>query len=102
MANVYRAPKQWCLGKDETVNSFENWKQNIVYSAFLVDGVTWGKNTKPDPLRGFNDADVSVNSRRTAAQKVTIFEFMLGQIANYCPVLSRNIIVRNSTAVKTA
>ena len=95
---------QFCLGKDETVNSFENWKQNIVYSAFLVDGVTWGKNTKSDPLRGFidNDADVSVNSRSTAAQKVTICEFMLGQIANYCPVLSRNIIVRNSTAVKTA
>ena len=26
-----RAPKQWQLTKDETINSFENWKQNSVY-----------------------------------------------------------------------
>jgi len=39
------------------VNSFENSKQNIVYtlsldptfSAFLVEGITWGKNTKSAP-----------------------------------------------------
>ena len=57
MANTYWAPKQWGLGKDETVNSFENWRKNIVYtllldpnfSAFLVDGVTGGKKTKSAP-----------------------------------------------------
>ena len=25
---TYKAPKQWKLGKIETLNSFENWKQN--------------------------------------------------------------------------
>jgi hypothetical protein len=37
--------------------------------------------------------------RRTAAQKVTHLEMMLGQIANYAPVISRNTIVRNSTSI---
>jgi hypothetical protein len=48
---VARAPKQWSLTKNETVNSFENWKQNLQYTLaldeqfapFLVDGVTWQK-----------------------------------------------------------
>ena len=26
-----RAPKQWTLTKTETVNSFENWRQNLQY-----------------------------------------------------------------------
>ncbi len=46
MANTHRAPKQWFLTKVETVNSFENWRQNLVYTLsldtefvpFLVNG----------------------------------------------------------------
>ena len=37
--------------------------------------------------------------RRTAAQKVTHLEMMLGQIANYVHIISRNTIVRNPTSV---
>lgn len=37
--------------------------------------------------------------RRTAAQKATQLELLLGQIANYCPVISRNTIVKNSTSL---
>ena len=104
-----RAPKQWCLTKTETVTSYENWRQNIVYtlsldpnfSPFLVEGTTWTKKTAAAPLRGFtNDGeDVPRNSRRTAIKKITMLELMLGQIANYCPILSRNTIVKNSTSV---
>ena len=51
MASTHRAPKQWCLSKVETINSFENWKQNLLYTLsldsnfapFLGDGVTWLK-----------------------------------------------------------
>ncbi len=32
-------------------------------------------------------------------QKVSMLELMLGQIANYCPVISRNTIVKNSTCI---
>ena len=28
-----------------------------------------------------------------------MLELMLGQIANYCPVISRNMIVKNSTCI---
>ena len=106
-----RAPKQWCLTKNETVNSFENWKQNIIYTLsldsnfapFLIDGVTWGKKSKKSPLRGFTDDGeaIAADKRRTAQQKVNILELMLGQIANFCPIISRNTIVKNSTSVES-
>ena len=38
-------------------------------------------------------------SRRSAIQKVTHLEMMLGQIANYCPVITRNTIIKNSTSI---
>ena len=38
--------------------------------------------------------------RRTAQQKVNMLELMLGQIANYCPIISCNTIVKNSTSIE--
>lgn len=109
MANTQRAPKQWCLGKVETVNSFENWRQNLIYTLsldpnftpFLRDGATWTKKSRNDPLRGFvNDGeDVPEARRMTSAEKVTKLELMLGQIANFCPIISRNTIIRSSTSI---
>ena len=106
-----RAPKQWSLTKQETITSFEAWRQNLQYTlsldpnfaGFLVDDVTWLKKTNAQPLRGFqNDGeDVAEANRRTAAQKCTHLELMLGQIANYCQVISRNTIVKNSTSIKS-
>ena len=108
---THRAPKQWSLTKVENVNSFENWKENLRYvltldpnfAPFLVDNFRWEKKTRANPNRGFIDdvAPVPVERRRTAAQKVTQLELMLGQIANYCPVISRNTIIRNSTSVES-
>ena len=69
------------------------------FAPFLVDGATWLKKTKANPLRGFTDDGSSANPRLTAQQKVNMLELMLGQIANYCPVISRNTIVKNSTSV---
>ena len=110
MANTHRAPKQWCLSKSETINSFENWRQNIVYTLsldpnfapFLGEGTQWGKKTRATPNRGFEDDDQNVPEaqRRTAAQKVTMLEVLLGQIANYCPIISRSTIVKNSTSME--
>ena len=104
-----RAPKQWCLSKSETVGSFENWKQNLQYTLsldvnfapLLVSGVTWDKKSKQAPLRGFIDdlEDVSQARRQTGEQKANLLELMLGQIANFCPVVSRNTIVKNSTSL---
>ena len=105
-----RAPKQWSLTKRETITSFEAWRHNLQYTLsldpnfapYLIDGVTWLKKTTTAPLRGFeDDADpIPEAQRRTAAQKATQLE-LLGQIANYCPVISCNSVVRNSTSLNT-
>ena len=66
MAATSRAPKQWSLKTRETLNSFENWKHNLIYTLsldpnfapFLVEGVKWEKKTKANPLCGFgNDGE---------------------------------------------
>ena len=101
MANN-RAPKQWCLTKHETINTFENWRQNQLYTLsldgnfahFMADGTKWERKGKASPNRGFTDDPEGTTNRRTAVQKVTQLELMLGQIANYCPVISRNSIVK--------
>lgn len=108
MANG-RAPKQWCLTKTETVNTFENWKQNLTYTLsldknfapFLVSGSKCEKKTRNSPHRGFaNDGEeVEEANRRTREQKVSMLELMFGQIANYCPIISRNTIAKNSTSI---
>ena len=111
MSSQVRAPKQWALSKHETITSFEAWRQNLQYilsldknfADFLVDGVTWSKKTVAAPLRGFvsDGQDIPAANRRTAHQKVTHLELMLGQIANYCPIISRNTIVKNSTSLSS-
>ena len=107
MAGI-RAPTQWSLSKQETITSFEAWRQNLQYTLsldpnfapFLIDGVQWSKKTSTAPLRGFesDNEDVPEAKRRTAEQKVTQLELLLGQIANYCPIISRNSIVKSSTS----
>ena len=109
MAATHRAPKQWCLSKVESIN-FENWKQNLIYTLsldnnfapFLADGFTWLKKTRGQPLRGLqNDGEsVPLAHRLTARQKVNFLELMLGQIANYCPIISRSTLVKNSTSLE--
>ena len=109
MAVMQRAPKQWSLTKRETINSFENWRQNITYvlsldpnfADFLLDGVTWEKKTSNNPRRGLVDdgEDIAAARRKTAGQKVSQLELMLGQIANFCPVISRNTIIKQTTSI---
>ena len=104
-----RAPKQWSLTKNESINTFEAWRQNLVYTLsldqnfapFMVEGCTWLKKTPKTTLRGFADdgEEVAEAKRRTKEQKVSHLELMLGQIANYCPIISRNTIVKNSTSL---
>ena len=106
MAATHRAPKQWPLSKRETINSFENWRQNITYTLqldqhflpFMVPDTAWNKKTHADPHRGLRD-DPAGEGQVTAATKVAHLEMMLGQIANYCPIISRNTIVKNSTSL---
>ena len=39
--------------------------------------------------------------RRSAGQKVAAIELMLGQIVNFCPVISRNTIIKGSFSLNS-
>lgn len=106
MAN--RAPKQWQLTTSETINSFKTWKDNLCYTLsldpafkpFLKDDVTWKKSTDPAPSRGFTDtAATDTTPIITKESKCATLNLMLGQIANYCTIISRNQIIKNSTSL---
>ena len=107
MASSNKAPKQWQLTTNETLNSFKNWKENLVYTLsldksfapYLKDGVTWGKQTSTTPLRGFTDDGDEVPDKKTKEDKCTTLNLMLGQIANYATVISRNQIIKSSVSL---
>jgi len=108
------APKQWALTENETLTSFEAWKSNFTYrlnsearfAIFLVDGSTWNKKARGQgDVRGLLPdlgADNAPDPNGyTAAQKVHNLELMLGQIANFCPIISRRTIVHDSTSLSS-
>ena len=104
-----RAPKQLELTKNETVNSVEIWKQNLLnilsldtnFAPFLKPGFEWKKTSTTHPTRGLADDGDSVpeSQRRTGAKKNAALELMLGMIANYCCVISRNSIIKQSVSL---
>ena len=101
------APKQRYLEKVETLNSFNAWKDNLIYilslnanfTPYLGEGAAW--QTDAVANRGYADDgnDVAQNARVTAAQKAARLKLMLGQIANYATVISRNQIIERSTSL---
>jgi hypothetical protein len=72
-----------------------------LFAPFLADGTTWQKKTAANRNRGLQDdaAPIPAANRRTAAEKNASLDLMLGQIANFCPVIARNAIVKNATSV---
>ena len=109
--NSNRSPKQWSLTKNETITTFEAWRQNLQYSLsldanfvpFLADNFTWLKKSSTAPNRGLepDGDDVPTTRRRTAFQKNLHLDLMLGQIANFCTVISRSSILNNSTSISS-
>ena len=102
-----RAPKQWSLTKTETVTSFESWRQNLTYTLaldskfapFLARDCSWLK-ASADPNRGLKDDAADAENKQTAAQKCAMLELLLGQIANFCPIIARNTITKKSTSLE--
>lgn len=105
----HTAPKQWQLTTTETINSFEAWRQNLIYrlsinndfAPFLGTNYSWSKKSTVHPLRGLrNDAaPIPEAQRLTAIQKNVKLELMLNQIANWCPVIARQTIVNGCTSM---
>ena len=108
MAQSNKAPKQWSLGKSETLNSFNAWKENLTYVLSLDSNftpyltATWQKWTTANPNRGFtNDGDevTDAAARKTKEQKVAQLNLMLGQVANFATIISRNQIVKETVSL---
>ena len=105
MGDTKTAPKRWCLSEHETLNSFEVWRQHQIwclaqektFAPFLTDGITWSKKSTSNPTRGLTN-DEGENAV-TAAQKVLHLESLLQQICNFCPVVSRSTIIKQSTSI---
>ena len=85
------------LGPNETINSFETWKGILIFALnqepsfapFLIRNKSWERKARNNPLRGL-----------ASAQEVVNLEFLLAQIANLCPVISRHTIIKNSTSLE--
>ena len=108
MAQSNKAPKQWSLGKSETLNSFNAWKENLTYVLSLDSNftpyisATWGKWTAATPNRGFVDDGEEVTdaaARKKKEHKVAQLNLMLGQVANFATIISRNQIVKETTSL---
>ena len=77
-ANNYRAPKQRELTESETLQTFESWRQNLIFqlradqqfAPYFEAGATWLRKTRAAPNRGYTDDAQGALNRRTAAQKV--------------------------------
>ena len=97
------APKLRVLTSSETQTSLEVWKETLLFHLtldgsfedFLEDGVEWKSSAFEN--RGLLPDDASKGAAaRTAKQKATILKLMLGTIASYAPVISREFIVNEA------
>ena len=100
------APKQLTLTENETITSLEAWRQNLqftlsldaTFASFLVEDSTWLKKTSTSPLRGFTD-DQEPITEAYSGTKINSSRVNALSIANYCPIISRSLIVKSSTSV---
>ena len=103
-----KVPKQWCLGKIESISSFESWRQNLLYTLNLdphfapLLGESVGAKRQRQILIEVLLMTLALSPQsleKTAQQKAVMLDLMLGQIASFCHVIARNCIVRNSTSL---
>ena len=98
-------PKQWKLNTTETQNSFDSWRESIIWhisideksSRFLTDLKTWSNGEN----RGFvNDGDgFSNDTKMTAIAKKSLLNIVLGSIASNAPVISPRFIKNVATSL---
>ena len=84
-----------------SIAAFENWKHSVLYSLRL-DGecndyidIEFGKKTKNNPHRDLQNDPATKENGKTAARKAQDVDFMLAQIANFCPKIPRNDIIKD-------
>ena len=113
MTNFKIGPKIIPLSDVETIGSIERWKNNVTYhlrqnNDFLpyLQG-HFGKKSKATPCRALTDeiktetvGDETITSVvNSKVDKCFIVDMMLDQIANHCPLIPRNDIIRDSASL---
>ena len=69
------------------------------FASFLEPGSTWLKHKTTNPNCGLTNDPEAANPHVMAAQKLYRLDLMLGQIANVCPIISRNLFIRDSVSL---
>ena len=102
-----RSRRLECLTENETISSFNSWKQNLTFQLttaaefvpFLARGFTWRPSKVQD--RGMEDdgEDVPMARRKLALQKAALLDQMIRFISSYCPVHIQSEIERKCTSL---
>ena len=95
-ANIM-VPKQWPHGEVETFSSFECWRNNLPFFLSLnkdFDQFLSSNCSKKSHIGPGRVPSDTVDQMPDA--KFVLLERMLGQIANYAPIVSRKSIVNQS------
>ena len=99
------APKIRPLTKNESPESFQAWKETILFNLtldgnfemFLEEGFTWGPTTLAN--RGLTSDAEAVPRGKTAKQKAALLNLMLGTIATYTQVIARAYITTDALSL---
>jgi len=100
---AFRAPKPWQLTENETINTFANWKSNVLYNLSLNNefaqflDTSWSKKSVTN--RGLQDLKEGEEIKKTAVQQAIVLERMLGLVAQFVPALLRSEIIKRSTSL---
>ena len=103
-----RPPKLEKLTDNETLNSFLIWKENLKYTLDLDNNckpfvscncTSWSDSDTADRGLADDGSLVPQDDRKTKSEKARLLTLMLGQIANWCTVISRHQIVNESTSL---
>ena len=86
----------------KSIQEFENWKHSVLYSLrldgdykeWLKPNAQFGKKTAHKPHRDLKDVGTGTE-RVTAETRCNDVDFMLEQIAQYCPKIPHNDIVKD-------
>lgn len=101
------APKLRILSPSETQTSLEVWKETLLFhltldgsfEEFLEDDAEW-KSSAFDNRGLLPDDSTKVAEAKSSKQKATILKLMLGTIASYAPVISREFIVSEALSLE--
>ena len=101
------APKLRILTSAETQSTLDVWRETLMFhlvldgsfEEFLEDGYRWKVVTVADRGLQPDDPKVITENPKSAKQKASILKLMLGTIASYAPVISREFIVSEALSL---